>query len=184
MPSNDDVYVRDTLRWLERAVIGLNLCPFAKAPHVKGRVHLAVSAATDRAGVLDDLAAELDALAATDASVRETALLIVPHALDDFIEFNDVLGQAGRLVRKRGLEGVIQVASFHPKYQFADTAQDDITNFTNRSPYPILHLLREESISHAVEAFPAPDEIYETNMRVMRELGFAGWEALDVGPTR
>jgi hypothetical protein len=184
MAANDDVYVRDTLRWLERAVIGLNLCPFAKAPHVKGQVRISISAATDRAGVLEDFAAELDALAAIDPAVRETTLLVVPHALDDFLEFNDLLSPAERLIRKRGLEGVIQVASFHPRYQFEDTEQDDVTNFTNRSPYPILHLLREDSISRAVDAFPDTERIYEANMQALRKLGLEGWKALDVGPTR
>jgi len=185
MPSrDDDVYVRDTLRWLERAVIGLNLCPFAKAAHVKQLVHFTVSAARDVAGVLDDLAAELDALVALDAGVRETTLLVVPHALHDFLEYNDFLPRAERVVRKRGLEGVIQLASFHPQYRFDDTQADDITNFTNRSPYPLVHLLREDSISRAVEAYPDPALIYEANMQVLRRLGRQGWTALDVGPSR
>lgn len=184
MPPGDDAYVRDTLRWLERAVIGLNLCPFAKAVHAKGLVHCAVSAADDPAGVLDDVAAELDALVAVDPSVRDTTLLIVPHALRDFLEFNAFLPRAERLVRKRGLEGVVQVASFHPQYRFEDTEEGDITNFTNRSPYPILHLLREDSIARAVEAFPDPASIYEANMQVLRRLGREGWQALHVGPTQ
>jgi hypothetical protein len=182
MPVNDDVYVHDTRRWLERAVIGLNLCPFAKAVHAKGQVRFAVSRATDRAGVLADLADELDAIASIAPSERDTTLLIVPHALHDFLEFNDFLAPAERLVRKRGLDGVIQLASFHPLYQFEGTQADDITNFTNRSPYPILHLLREDSISRAVEAFPEAEAIYEANMQVLRELGRDGWRALDVGP--
>ena len=183
MPSSEDVYVGDTLRWLERAVIGLNLCPFAKAVLVKGQVHCAVSAATDRAGVLEDLSAELDALMAADAAVRDTTMLIVPNALQDFLEFNDFLSQAERLVRKRKLDGVIQLASFHPHYRFEGTDEDDITNFTNRSPYPILHLLREDSVTRAVDAFPDPEAIYEANMDTMRRLGPEGWKALAVGPS-
>lgn len=182
--SGDTVYVRDTVRWLERAVIGLNLCPFAKAVHVKGQVHFAVSEADDAAGVLDDLKSELQALAACDAAVRDTTLLIVPHALQDFLAFNDVLGRAERMVRKSGLEGVIQVASFHPEYRFEGTQADDITNFTNRSPYPVLHLLREDSIDRAVEAFPEPERIYEANMEVLRRIGLEGWKALGVGRSR
>src|SRR5436190_20395884 len=157
MSPSDDVVVRDMRRWLERAVIGLNLCPFAKAVHVKGLVHYAVSQAQDAVAVLDDLGVELDALAAISPGERDTTLLIVPHGLQDFLDFNDLLGRAERVVRKRGLEGVIQLASFHPRYQFADTDMDDITNFTNRSPYPVIHLLREESMTRAVEAFPHPD---------------------------
>jgi hypothetical protein len=184
MPVPPEIARRDVQRWLERAVIGLNLCPFAKAPYVKGQVHIAVSEASDAHGVLADLAAELDALAAADPSVRETTLLVVPQCLADFLDFNAVLGRAERLVRKRGLEGVIQLASFHPQYRFEGTEEDDITNCTNRSPYPVIHLLREESIDRAVEAFPEPEAIYEANMETLRRMGREGWDALDVGPTR
>jgi hypothetical protein len=183
MNRPDDVYVRDTRRWLERAVIGLNLCPFAKAVHVKEQVHYAVSAAADSAGVLADLGAELDALVAADPQVRETTLLIVPHCLQDFLDFNDFLGRAERALRRRRLEGIIQLASFHPRFQFAGTGEDDITNFTNRSPYPIVHLLREASIDRAVEAFPQAETIYETNMETLRRIGIEGWNALEVGPS-
>jgi hypothetical protein len=173
--------VADTRRWLERAVIGLNLCPFAKAVYVKQQVHFAVSDASDAAGVLEDFARELDALVALDARERDTTLLVIPRALDDFLDFNDVQGRAERLVRKRGLEGVVQVASFHPRFVFAGTQEDDVTNCTNRSPYPTLHLLREASIDRAVEAFPDPAAIYETNMDTLRRLGPDGWQALGVG---
>lgn len=175
------IAVADTRRWLERAVIGLNLCPFAKAVYVKEQVHLAASAATDAAGVLEDFARELDALVALDARERDTTLLVIPDALHDFLDFNDVHARAERLVRKRGLEGVVQVASFHPRFVFAGTEEDDITNCTNRAPYPTLHLLREASIDRAVEAFPDPAAIYETNMDTLRRLGPEGWQALDAG---
>jgi hypothetical protein len=178
-----DAYERDTRRWLERAVIGLNLCPFAKAVHVRGLVHYRVSAATDPSEVLTDLRAELDALTAVDPEVRETTLLIVPHCLLDFLEFNDLLHRAERVVRKRGLEGVVQLASFHPHFRFEDTEEDDITNFTNRSPYPVIHLLREASIDRAVQAFPHPEAIYEANMETLRAIGRDGWDELDVGPS-
>lgn len=184
MDASREPYVRDTLRWLERAVIGLNLCPFAKAPHVKGLVHVAVSEADDASGLLRDLAVELDELARVDAGQRETTLLVAPHCLHDFLDFNDFLDAGDRLVRKRRLEGVIQLASFHPLFQFEGTEADDITNFTNRSPYPTLHLLREESIDRAVEAFPEPEAIYEANMETLRRIGPEGWQALDVGPSR
>ena len=182
MPD-DHVYVRDTRRWLERAVIGLNLCPFAKAVHVKHLVRYAVSAASEPSQALADLQAELDALAEVDPEVRETTLLIVPHCLQDFLDFNDFMGRAERALRKRRLEGVIQLASFHPSYRFEGTEEDDITNFTNRAPYPTIHLLREASIDRAVEAFPHPESIYEANMETLRRIGRTGWDALDVGPS-
>jgi hypothetical protein len=176
--------IGDTQAWLERAVIGLNLCPFAKAVHVKGLVHFAVSGATDSTQLLRDLESELEALVALDAAVRETTLLIAPDAFADFLDFNDFLGDAERVVRKRRLEGVIQLASFHPAYRFEGTTEDDITNFTNRSPYPTLHLLREESIDRAVEVFPEAEAIFETNMGTLRRLGIEGWNQLDVGPSK
>ncbi|HSV34687.1 MAG TPA: DUF1415 domain-containing protein [Ramlibacter sp.] len=183
MPSADAV-VSDTRRWLERAVIGLNLCPFAKAVHVKGQVHYAVSGATQSAELLQDLSTQLQALVALDAQVRETTLLIAPGCLGDFLEFNGFLAQANRLLRKARLEGVIQLASFHPDYQFAGSDPDDVANFTNRSPYATLHLLRESSIDRAVQALPDPDAIYEANMATLRKLGIAGWAALEVGRSR
>jgi hypothetical protein len=172
--------IADTRRWLERAVIGLNLCPFAKAVLVKGQVHFALSAADDATGVLEDFGRELDDLLALPARERDTTLLVIPRALQDFLEFNDLVARAERLLRKRRLEGVVQVASFHPRFVFAGTGDDDITNFTNRSPWPTLHLLREESIARAVAAFPDAAAIYETNMETLRRLGPQGWDALDV----
>jgi uncharacterized protein len=175
--------VSDTRRWLEKAVIGLNLCPFAKAVHVRGQIHYAVSAAVNTEQLLADLAGELDDLVAIDAATRETTLLIIPRAMQDFLEFNDFLEEGERLLASRELDGVIQLASFHPEYQFAGTTREDVTNFTNRSPYPTIHLLREESIERAVQAFPEPEAIYEANMQRLRELGTQGWIALDVGRT-
>lgn len=178
-----DAVVRDTREWLERAVIGLNLCPFAKAVHVKNQVHYAVSSATDPRQLLAELAAEVDALIAIDARARETTLLIVPACLGDFLDFNRFLVQAQRLIRKRRLEGVIQLASFHPEYRFADAEPEDMANFTNRSPYPTLHLLREASIDRAVAAFPQAEAIYEANIATLRRLGRQGWAELDLGPS-
>ncbi len=173
--------VRDTQAWLERAVIGLNLCPFAKAVHVKGQIHYAVSDATDPEALLEDLVQELKALLALDPSVRDTTLLIAPRCLQAFPDFNDFLGHADEALVELGLDGVIQIASFHPAYRFAGTAPDDITNFTNRAPYPTLHLLREASIDRAVQAFPEAEMIFERNMQTLQALGFAGWESLAVG---
>jgi uncharacterized protein len=183
MKPSAEAVVQDTRNWLERAVIGLNLCPFAKAVHVKGQVHYAVSAATQPRELLADLGAELDALVALDPRERETTLLMAPDCLQDFLDFNDFLAQAERLVRKRGLEGVVQLASFHPAYQFAGTQAGDPGNFTNRSPYPTLHLLREDSIERAAQAFPQPQAIYEANIETLRRLGADGWAALHVGPS-
>ncbi len=170
-----------TRRWLERAVIGLNLCPFAKVVHVKGQIHYAVSLALEPADVLDGLAQELTTLVALDAEVRDTTLLILPNALGEFLNFNDFLFRANALLRKLRLDGTVQIAPFHPRFQFADAAQDDIANCTNRSPYPMLHLLREASVDRAVAAFPQADEIFEKNIQTMTELGAQGWAALDVG---
>ena len=174
--------IADTVRWLERAVIGLNLCPFAKAPHVKGQVHYVVSQAKGLEGLRDELIEQLQALAEVTAEDRETVLLIVPQMLRDFLEFNDFLDEADAVLQEHDWDGVFQVASFHPEFQFADTEPDDLGNFTNRSPYPTLHLLREDSIDRAVEAFPEAEMIYETNIVTLKKLGLAGWKALDVGP--
>ena len=174
--------VADMRRWLERAVIGLNLCPFAKSVYVKQQVHITVSAADDAPAILVDFTREIDALVAADARKRDTTLLVIPQGMDDFLRFHDLTALAERAVRKRGLEGVIQVASFHPRFVFAGTEEDDITNYTNRAPYPTLHLLREESIDRAVAAFPDAAAIYEANMETLRRLGRPGWDALDVGP--
>ena len=175
-------WLDDTRRWLERAVIGLNLCPFAKAVHVKGQIHYAISRATQPPELLDDLKNELNSLLALDPATRDTTLLIVPKYLQEFLDFNDFLVQAEAVLAELDLEGVIQIAPFHPQFQFAGTEADDITNFTNRAPYPTLHLLREESVDRAVAAFPQAEDIFEKNMQTLTQLGVAGWAALDVGP--
>ena len=184
MNASSSVYIEDTRRWLERAVIGLNLCPFAKAVHVKQQIHYALSQAQGVNELRDELVTQLRELVNLNADVRETTLLIVPTVLRDFLDFNDFLAQAEEVLMALDLEGVIQIASFHPNYQFAGTRADDITNFTNRSPYPTLHLIREASIDRAVDAFPDPGAIFETNMQTLENLGPAGWAALDVGSTQ
>jgi uncharacterized protein len=175
-----DIVIQDTQRWLERAVIGLNLCPFAKSVHVKGLIHYAVSGATTPAELLTDLKKELNSLVAGESIALDTTLLIAPDCLQDF---NDLLGKADKLIAKMDLEGVIQIASLHPQYQFAGTEPDDVTNYTNRSPYPTLHLLREASIDQAVAAFPEAEAIFEVNMETMERLGLKGWNDLGVGKT-
>ena len=172
----------DTQTWLERAVIGLNLCPFAKAVHVKGQVRYVVSADSEPGKLLDVLIFELKYLASVDPASTDTTLLIATHCLNDFLDFNDFLDHADLALDELGLEGTLQIASFHPDYQFAGTTVDDITNYTNRSPYPTLHLIREDSIARAVQAFPNPEAIFDTNMHNLEELGLDGWKALDVGP--
>jgi hypothetical protein len=183
MNPSESVYIEDTRRWLERAVIVLNLCPFAKAVHVKQQIHYALSQALGVNELREELGKQLRELVKLNADVRETTLLIVPTVLRNFLDFNDFLAEAEEVLIGLDLEGVIQIASFHPNYQFAGTRADDITNFTNRSPYPTLHLLREASIDRAVEAFPDPQAIFETNMQTLENLGPAGWAALNVGPT-
>ena len=167
-----------TQRWLERAVIGLNLCPFAKAVHAKGQVRYVLSAATTPEALLEQLAAELLLLRETPATLVDTTLLVHPDVLGDFLDYNDFLDQADALVAELGLEGVLQVASFHPQYQFADSGPDDIANYTNRSPHPTLHLLREDSVERAVAAYPDPDAIIDRNIETLTTLGRSGWEKL------
>ncbi|HET6430957.1 DUF1415 domain-containing protein [Dyella sp.] len=173
-------YIGATRRWVERAVVGLNLCPFARAPFIQGRIRYAVSHARDTDTLLDDLCNELQSLAAADAADCETTLLIHPHVLADFLDYNDFLDVADAAVETLKLDGVLQVASFHPHYQFADTAPDDVENATNRSPWPTLHLLREASVERAAEAMTDPDEIYRRNIDTLRKLGSEGWEKLGV----
>ena len=172
--------LQDMQGWLERAVIGLNLCPFAKSVHVKGQVHYALSPARDTAGLREDLVRELLALSASDPELRDTALLVAPYCLQDFLDFNDFLGEADDVLAELGLEGEVQIASFHPQFQFSGVDADDITNYTNRAPYPTLHLLREASIDRAVAVFPHAETIYERNMELLQGLGHAGWAALGV----
>lgn len=176
-----DLITKDMVRWLERAVIGLNLCPFAKGVHAKGQIHYVVSAATGAEALAQDLRRELADLAAAPAEVRDTTLLMAPDCLQDFLEFNDFLGVAEDVLEELDLDGTLQIASFHPQFQFAGTDAGDVTNCTNRAPYPTLHLLREDSIDRAVQAYPEAEAIYERNMEVLEQLGMPGWQAMDVG---
>lgn len=167
-----------TRRWLERAVIGLNLCPFAKAVYVKGQVRFAVSDATTPDELVERLTAELAFLRDADPQQTDTTLLIHPQVLADFLEYNDFLDTADATIRAQGLAGVIQIASFHPNYQFAGTAPDDVGNHSNRSPFPMLHLLRENSVARAVGAFPEADAIVDRNLATLAKLGQDGWKRL------
>ncbi|RJF97936.1 DUF1415 domain-containing protein [Noviherbaspirillum saxi] len=171
-----------TTRWLEKAVIGLNLCPFAKAVHVKQQIRFAVSDARDTDQLMQDLISELQRLQAGASDVIDTTVLVHPWVLNEFLDYNAFLSIADAVLEELGLTGEIQIASFHPAYQFADSEPDAIDNFTNRSPYPILHLLREDSIDRAVAAFPDASDIFEHNIETMKRLGKDGWAALNVGP--
>ena len=178
--SKDATVIAATWHWVVRAVIGLNLCPFAKAVERRGQVRYVVSRATTEEQLLVELRAELHHLATTPADVTDNTLLIHPDALQAFFAFQSFLPRAATAVRKAGFAGVFQVASFHPDYEFADAEPDDLGNLTNRSPYPTLHLLREASITAAVSAFPAAETIYERNLATLQALGRKGWDELGV----
>jgi hypothetical protein len=178
--SSDDTVIANTKAWIEKAVIGLNLCPFAKAVYVKDQIRYVVSHAQDADALLTELHTELQGLHAIDPAQTDTTLLIHPHVLTDFLDYNDFLDIANSAIDELDLDGEIQIASFHPNYQFAGTDADDIENYTNRAPYPLLHLLREASIDRAVEAFPEADAIYEKNMETLRNLGIQGWKQLKI----
>jgi hypothetical protein len=170
--------IAETRAWVNRAVIGLNLCPFAKAVQVKNQIRYVASDVTDAQALLATFCEELRLLASVEPAQVETTLLIHPLVLTDFLDFNDFLDVADAAVEELGYAGVLQVADFHPQYQFAGTAADDVTNATNRSPYPTLHLLREESVARAVATFPETKMIYESNIRALQALGLQGWAAL------
>ena len=175
---SDEAVLKQTRHWLEAAVIGLNFCPFAKAVYVKNQVRLVVSKARHADDLLEELDRELDLLVGTPAEQIDTTLLIHPTLFEDFLDFNDFLEVAEGVVDEHGLEGVVQLASFHPRFQFDGTEPDDIGNYTNRAPFAILHLLRENSVERAVEAFPQAQEIFDANISTLKKLGHEGWKAL------
>jgi hypothetical protein len=177
-PPSDTQVVASTIQWLERAVIGLNLCPFAKAVHVKKQIRYVVSSGTTPEQLLEDLIRELGVLVQTPANEIDTTLLIHPGVLADFADYNDFLDVADAALEELDLISDIQIASFHPRYQFADSGPDDIDNYTNRSPYPMLHLLREDSVSRAVDAKPDAALIFAHNIAKLREMGHEGWKKL------
>lgn len=177
-PISTDEIIAATRRWLERSVIGLDLCPFAESVYRGGRVRFHVSEQRSASGLLDDFRSELGALQAADPCNCETALLIHPWVLGDFIEYNDFLEVCDAAIVESGLEGELQVASFHPQYRFEGTQSEDIENYTNRSPFPMLHLLREASVERAIAAVADTDEIYRRNIRTLRNLGHEGWQRL------
>jgi len=176
-PDGPDV-IAETRTWLEQIVIGLNLCPFAKAVYVKNQVRFVLSDATTPEALVEELAEELVLLRDTPAEEIDTTLIVHPEVLTDFLDYNDFLDNADAAIEALDLQGILQVASFHPQYQFAGVAPDDVSNYTNRSPYPTLHLLREDSVERAVAAFPDPDVIVERNIETLDKLGVEGWMRL------
>lgn len=178
--ADHDTVIALTQKWLEKAVIGLNLCPFAKAVHIKNQIRYVVTDATTAEELMDVLMEELELLAEANPEKIDTTLIMHPQVLNDFEDYNDFLDIADEALEEMDLDGILQVASFHPDYQFADTGKDDIDNYTNRSPYPTLHLLREESVDRAVEAFPEAEDIFEKNIETMQKLGHDGWDALEI----
>ncbi|MDO9146634.1 MAG: DUF1415 domain-containing protein [Hydrogenophaga sp.] len=179
MDISDDTVLVDTRRWIEKAVIGLNLCPFARSVYVKNQVRIVVSSARHLDAFLDDLDRELDLLQSTPAEEVDTTLLVHPTLFPDFEVFNDFQNVVDDVVAEHGLEGVIQVAHFHPQFQFEGATPEDVTNCTNRAPYPTLHLLREDSVERAVASDAGDaEQIVERNLQTLRSLGAVGWQAL------
>ncbi|MDX3932634.1 MAG: DUF1415 domain-containing protein [Stenotrophomonas sp.] len=173
LPAEDPVAA--TRLWLERIVIGLNLCPFAKAVYVKEQVRYVLSDATTPEALVEQLAEELVLLRDASPEQIDTTLIIHPDVLTDFLDYNDFLDNADAAIEALDLQGILQVASFHPQYQFEGVAPDDASNYTNRAPYPTLHLLREDSVARAVDAFPDPDVIVERNIQTLDRIGVEGW---------
>ncbi len=174
--ENDEEIILAVRQWVETFVVGMNLCPFAKRELVKNRVRFVTTAATTAEQLLQVLQTELELLNA-DPSV-ETTLLIHPAVLQDFYDFNDFLDCADSLLVDMELEGIYQVASFHPDYQFGGTRSGDAENYTNRAPYPVLHLLREESLERVIADYPDVDDIPERNIELMNSLGQDKLQAL------
>ena len=176
--------IQETRHWMEQAVIGLNLCPFAKAVHTKGQIRWVQSEAANTKALLGELVHELQLLAASDPEKIDTTLLVHPFVLGDFLDYNGFLDLADEVLCELGLEGELQIASFHPLYQFEGSESDDMANFSNRSPYPTLHLLREASVERAVESFPEAEAIYEHNIETLERLGIEGWRQLMAAPAK
>jgi uncharacterized protein len=170
MMDTQNLILEKTHKWLEESIIALNLCPFAKAVHIKNQIRYTISRAENSETLLSELMEELKFLSTCDPAVVDTSLLIHPGVLNDFLDYNDFLEVADLALNELNLEEEIQIASFHPQYQFAGTSPDDVENYTNRSPYPMLHFLRVKSVSAAVDFHPDPESIPETNIKTLRNL--------------
>ena len=166
-----ETVISQTKSWVEQFVIGLNLCPFAKVPFQKDLIQYSVFEGENMNSLINSFAVELDCLINMPVSTIETSILIVPNMLSDFEEYLDVLEELNVILEETELTGIIQIASFHLDYQFADSDFEDVENFTNRSPFPMFHFLREESVEKAVENYPNPESIPERNMEILRNLG-------------
>lgn len=175
----DDQIIALTRAWLEEAALGLNLCPFAESVHRNNQIAYYVSRAENESVLMEDLVLAIDALLDADPAKTDTAFLIHPFALQNFEEYNEFIGWTMNFLEESSLEAVVQIASFHPEYRFAGTSADDITNCTNRSPLPMLHLLRESSVDAALTALPEAAQLVEKNLDTLRNLGTAGWNALN-----
>jgi hypothetical protein len=179
-PSEATV-LEETRAWLSQIVIGLELCPFAKPVHVKGQIRYQVSLAESPEALLQDLLAELSLLSEADPEAIDTTLLIHPRVLGDFLDYNDFLSVTEVTLEQLELDGVLQIASFHPDYRYAGNQTDDPANCVTRSPYPMLHLLRESSVDRAVAVFPDASAIVNKNVTTLRALGLEGWRRLMAG---
>jgi len=175
---SDDAVIAATRGWLNEVVIGLELCPFAKPVHAKGQIRYVVSRATEPEALLQDLLNELRGLVDADPELVDTTLLIHPQVLSDFLDYNDFLSVAEYALEDLGLSGELQIASFHPEYRFEGNRAEDLANYVTRSPFPMLHLLREASVDRAVAVFPDASSIVNKNIETLRALGLEGWQRL------
>lgn len=169
-------FIRAVKHWVDTAVVGLNLCPFAKRELVRNRVRFVSSKATTEAELLADIEGELELLSRNDDI--ETTLLIHPEVLTDFYDYNQFLNYTDGLLEQLNLEGIFQIASFHPDYQFGGTEAEDVENYTNRSPYPMLHLIREKSLQEAIANYPDSDRIPDRNIKLLKSMGLHEMKAL------
>ena len=163
--------IKQTKQWVEQIVVGLNLCPFAKVPFNKNLIRYVLFEGTDMESLIHLVISELETLTKTSSTEIETTLLVTPNVLQEFEEYLDLFHLLNDVLEKLNLEGILQIASFHPNYLFEGSNLYDVENFTNRSPYPMFHLIRENSIEKAVESYKNPEEIPEKNMETMRYLG-------------
>ena len=166
----DNIFIKDTKQWLENVVIGLNLCPFASNPYLQNQIRFFVSHANNEIEILKELENELKFLAKADKKETETSLFILAESLERFYEYNQFLDIADALLEQLDLVGTLQIATFHPKYQFGGTQENDAENLTNRSPYPTLHLIREDSLEEALTKYHHPEKIPENNIKKMNSL--------------
>lgn len=170
---DESVYTQVTEQWVREVVVGLNLCPFAAEPLKLGRIRYAVCGETAPDDIFRSLLLEMEALINRPEAAVETSLFIVPQGLESFDDFLEILYSADEAIPEAGLDGVLQLASFHPDYRFEGATRDDPANYTNRSPFPMFHLIREESLERALSSYPNPELIPQRNIETLRSLGLA-----------